>query len=352
MAPYASTDSTTTTPANDYGATTGTATNTTPMATQRRPRCDDGCRNAIVARVWLRRSPASRRPSPGHAATTTMMTNRRRLLPSRTRQQVQRRLMGDGRHGAKGSHPLATTSHLQWPPQRWIIPQGPLAGYLDILSQGQQIPVSDDFESLPSRINKIAAAIVELDGPAGEKAWSDSVTVPMVFGRLRASLLLPPAPAAKEGPTIDEVSDALDAMLLGQGAGGERAKNNDDTGTQEAGRGEAQPSLNGPAHDNAIGQANATTGLNSGPTNEEEAQPKESDLHVNGGDGIDALFCMPARAELGPRPEKRQRQRRLFNMTEVRRSARLAGRPVIPALEMAKRNLCRKLGIEADEPTP
>ena len=39
-------------------------------------------------------------------------------------------------------------------------------------------------------------------------------------------------------------------------------------------------------------------------------------------------------------------------MTAVRRSARLAKRPVLPAVERVQRNLCRKLGISDDEMKP
>jgi hypothetical protein len=46
------------------------------------------------------------------------------------------------------------------------------------------------------------------------------------------------------------------------------------------------------------------------------------------------------------------RQRRVFDMTNVHRSACLAKRPAIPAVERAQRNLCRKLGIQAAEQDP
>jgi hypothetical protein len=39
-------------------------------------------------------------------------------------------------------------------------------------------------------------------------------------------------------------------------------------------------------------------------------------------------------------------------MSAVRRSARLAKKPAIPAVERAQRNLCRKLGLLADEMEP
>jgi hypothetical protein len=39
-------------------------------------------------------------------------------------------------------------------------------------------------------------------------------------------------------------------------------------------------------------------------------------------------------------------------MTVVRRNARLAKRPALPAMERAQRNLCRKLGIKTDKLDP
>jgi hypothetical protein len=39
-------------------------------------------------------------------------------------------------------------------------------------------------------------------------------------------------------------------------------------------------------------------------------------------------------------------------MAPVRRSARLAKRPSMPAMERAQRHLCRKLGLQAEEQDP
>ncbi|CAN6339097.1 unnamed protein product [Urochloa humidicola] len=44
-------------------------------------------------------------------------------------------------------------------------------------------------------------------------------------------------------------------------------------------------------------------------------------------------------------PARRPRQRRVFDMSSVRRSARLANAPRMPALQKAQHNLCRKLGL-------
>ena len=67
---------------------------------------------------------------------------------------------------------------------------------------------------------------------------------------------------------------------------------------------------------------------------------------------IDDLFTTPAPSLVPQQQQRRPRQRRTFDMTAVRRSARLAKRPVLPAVERAQRNLCRKLGISDDEMKP
>ena len=67
---------------------------------------------------------------------------------------------------------------------------------------------------------------------------------------------------------------------------------------------------------------------------------------------IDDLFTVPAPPLVAPPPQRRPRQRRAFDMSTVRRSARLAKRPILPAIQRAQRNLCRKLGISNDEMKP
>ena len=74
------------------------------------------------------------------------------------------------------------------------------------------------------------------------------------------------------------------------------------------------------------------------------------DVHDN--DVVDSLFSTPAPAVLRVLPGKPARQRRTFNMTKVRRSARLAKKPAMPAVERAQRNLWRKLGVSDDEFRP
>jgi hypothetical protein len=64
---------------------------------------------------------------------------------------------------------------------------------------------------------------------------------------------------------------------------------------------------------------------------------------------INDLFTRPALAIIQQQPPRRQRTPRTFDMSKVRRSARLAKKPVVPALERAQRNLWRKLGVSEDE---
>nr|TKV96712.1 hypothetical protein SEVIR_9G447000v2 [Setaria viridis] len=65
---------------------------------------------------------------------------------------------------------------------------------------------------------------------------------------------------------------------------------------------------------------------------------------------VDDLFAAPASPILRQPPPRRQR--RSFDMSAVRRSARLALKPSVPALQRAQHNLWRKLGVSDDELRP
>lgn len=67
---------------------------------------------------------------------------------------------------------------------------------------------------------------------------------------------------------------------------------------------------------------------------------------------VDALFCTPELLVLMQLRTRRPRQRCTFNMMAVWRSARLAQRPSILAVECAQRNLWCKLSISADKMAP
>lgn len=65
--------------------------------------------------------------------------------------------------------------------------------------------------------------------------------------------------------------------------------------------------------------------------------------------GVESLFCSATAPIVADLPARPARQRRVFNMESTRRSARLATKPALPAMEKAQRNLCRKLGLHNDE---
>ncbi|CAO2179602.1 unnamed protein product [Urochloa humidicola] len=67
---------------------------------------------------------------------------------------------------------------------------------------------------------------------------------------------------------------------------------------------------------------------------------------------VDDLFTEPASPLLHYPPIRAPRRRRVFDMSAVRRSARLAAKPAMPSLQRAQNNLMRKLGLQVDERTP
>ncbi|KAG2560249.1 hypothetical protein PVAP13_8KG042300 [Panicum virgatum] len=70
------------------------------------------------------------------------------------------------------------------------------------------------------------------------------------------------------------------------------------------------------------------------------------------GTTVEDLFATPTTAAILSKPQHPQRPRRTFDMTSVHRSARLAKKPALPAVQRAQRNLIRKLGLPADELRP
>lgn len=82
--------------------------------------------------------------------------------------------------------------------------------------------------------------------------------------------------------------------------------------------------------------------------NDEEGVDALSTHDDDGTDGVDALFCAADAPALAAPPAKPTRQRRVFNMDNIRRSARLAAKPAMPVIQKAQRNLCRKLGLHND----
>jgi hypothetical protein len=125
-----------------------------------------------------------------------------------------------------------------------------------------------------------------------------------------------------QAPSIREVEQALDALALGAGA---------------------QITL--PAQDaEAMGDATPPSAVAS-----EDTPIGDNDGSGIRNNGIDTLFTNLDPPLLQQSASRRGRQWRVFDMTSVRRSARLSNRPAILAVELAQRNLCRKFGIQADE---
>ncbi|KAG2556051.1 hypothetical protein PVAP13_8NG065502, partial [Panicum virgatum] len=84
----------------------------------------------------------------------------------------------------------------------------------------------------------------------------------------------------------------------------------------------------------------------------EEVDSAQEDEHT-----VADFFAAPAPTAAAspsptPAPAPRRRPRRGFDMSTVRRSARLSNAPRIPAMQKAQQNLCRKLGILNNDMLP
>jgi hypothetical protein len=103
-------------------------------------------------------------------------------------------------------------------------------------------------------------------------------------------------------------------------------------------------------HDNSVGDILEHIDANENGAHSDIGEPDNNitDVVYNTGD-VDALFTTMEPAALLPPTTRRTRLPRTFDMSAVRRSARLAKKPAIPAVERAQRNLCRKLGLQASE---
>lgn len=240
----------------------------------------------------------------------------------------------------------------------------------------------------------------------GEKVMPEPVKVQHVFARLKEDLHIPTTPPL--APSVAEVAAALDAMLLhDQGAStvppaackigqaepqAQRisslewaAEPLEATPTQAGPQAQLKECLlpvglvlepYGPTQSQAQNQAGqpATednhdcTGpqavarnspLNPSPADDEaptDNYGSDDDIDSTTIDeetmGISSLFQTPPPPVLQQPAPRRARQRRNIDLTTVRRSARLAVKPTMPAEEKAHRNLCRKLGISTDELAP
>ncbi|CAO2142046.1 unnamed protein product [Urochloa humidicola] len=163
-----------------------------------------------------------------------------------------------------------------------------------------------------------------------------NVPVVRVFNRLRSAM----------HPTIEDVEHALDTLELAAAttvlatAPPEMATPMECDPTPM----ECDPPV--PLHDSADAGLVVIAQANEGETTGPDAVPV---THLP---GVGTLFCTPEQAVINQLPTRRPRQRRTFDMTAVRRSARLAKKRNMPVAEKAQRNLWRKLGIQGDELAP
>jgi hypothetical protein len=178
-----------------------------------------------------------------------------------------------------------------------------------------------------NKANKLATSLGLEEQPAGEKAWSDTVAVSDVFGRLRAHLVNTPPPPRHNAPSIQEVASALDALLLP---------------TEEQAEGGTPILTMAPTHEEAEKEDNRPQ-QHAGTRDDSEHQQQF---------GVHNLITSIEQPVLSQPAPRRGRQQRVFNMAPVRRSARLAKRPSMPAMERAQRHLCRKLGLQAEDQDP
>jgi len=160
----------------------------------------------------------------------------------------------------------------------------------------------------------------------------DDIPVPLVFGRIKGALQ---APNLEQEPTVEMVEAALDRL--------EVAAHQDHDGCVDLG---LHTPLGGASSTPALDMA-AATGAGAAP----QPPPLEVQPPVV---ALDAFFASPPRAAAAlvePQVDQKvkARPRRTYSMANVRRSARLAKRPALPAVQQAQLNLCRKLGLATDE---
>ena len=201
---------------------------------------------------------------------------------------------------------------------------------------------------------------VPLQVVAGNAAWSVAsetlIPAQQVFDRIKAAT----------APTITEVEQALRRMEIQiattaaaapapalqvppaeeGSAAGLSPSGGSSLSTHAATPLQAVPA----AHGLQATQADDVHGNDAFSTPAPADETQADDVHGN--DAVESLFSTPAPAVLRALPGKPARQRRTFDMTKVRRSARLAKKPAMPAVERAQRNLWRKLGVSDDEFRP
>ncbi|CAN6342775.1 unnamed protein product [Urochloa humidicola] len=159
------------------------------------------------------------------------------------------------------------------------------------------------------------------------------ISAAVVFGHLKDSLQVSPAHAT----TIDQVAAALDKMEFMASLAPVDC---------------SVPSLGAPASPRSPGGPVMAVRQGELPTAAAAATAMNVASMGQLEPAVDDLFITPAPPLVQNKPPRAPRKKRTFDMTAVRRSARLANKPAVPSLQRAQRNLLRKLGLEGDETTP
>ncbi|CAN6311750.1 unnamed protein product [Urochloa humidicola] len=237
----------------------------------------------------------------------------------------------------------------------------------------------------------MAGRFTERSELARNAAWSatgveDDVPADRVFSRLKSALSSPSvedvelaldalqlvAAADQGAPAGDDGSSGMEAALneaLSTGREGDLIMGLDDAallglsgaaGCPGPCDGPTQGGLAGVGRDPAQGgpvEANSGPPEGDGPDVPLLGQIQDDAAAAVYDDGdalpeIDDLFTAPASPLHRCPPVRAPRRRWGFDMSAVRRSARLAAKPAMPSLQRAQNNLLRKLGLQVDDHTP
>ncbi|KAJ1291557.1 hypothetical protein BS78_02G324600 [Paspalum vaginatum] len=186
---------------------------------------------------------------------------------------------------------------------------------------------------LADKLNIAAAPLLP-----GNQAWSGVATVPVsaALGRILHDLRVRNA-AGSCGLDREEVEEVEAALCEMEIAAAE----------VETARPDSSPALQllesapGGSQEAELGSSPLPTSPTPGNSPTFPAPPTQE---------IDRFFSTPCLPLLQQAPPPRQqRRRKAYDMANIRHSARLASRPAMPAMRRAQINLCRLLGLPADE---
>ena len=158
----------------------------------------------------------------------------------------------------------------------------------------------------------------------------DDIPVPLVFERLKGALQ---GTTDEQEPTVEMVGAALDRLEVAARQGHDEP---------------IMPMLPASLLDADVDTTAAPAASAAAGTPTQNDRPPEM--------ALDSFFATPPRPAVLAMPQVQRkapaRPRRSYDMSNVRRSARLAKKPALPAVQRAQVNLCRKLGLVSDEHVP